>query len=205
MLRGKGIPATFWKFTDIAWRNFVAPGKPDEKGAFTFPCEWRVTAEQLVEEHRIHKAAALKWMAAYSVCGFVDVTLGKRHKIDQPGSPSVFHYDKSTAKADWQAFISGLSIQCEQDKKSHLGGADTAYRASLALKIRRMRLQLGLPVDHFDGYITRLKELGIIKEQDGGGIMRKVTDSSNMVNKAEKEMLYEGGYPIRSRDEDYGT
>ena len=175
MPHGKGIPQTFWKFTDIAWRNFLAPGKPDGQGGFAFPYEFRFTLEQLQDYH-IHKKAARKWVAAYSASSLVSLTMGKRHQLELPGEPTVMRYHKAATKEDWLAFVMGLSVRCQRDRKNHDGGADFGFRAHLAHTIYHEHKMLGLPVDNYEAWFRQAADKRLI-EYDGTAMTVKRTRS----------------------------
>jgi len=154
---GRGIPASFWKFTSVMWRFVVAPGKPraDGKG-FTYPYEFTTTLEQLQEYH-INREASSKWIAAYSVSGFSDVRYGTRHQFERAATPTVISYRKGATKEDWQAFIGALSNQCRTDREKHWTGNDDRYRWSLLGKLYQARLDLGLSVEHTKDCLARLE------------------------------------------------
>lgn len=157
LLVHKGIPASFWKFTAIAWRWWLAPGPPDHNGKFSYPYEFVTTQDQLRLNYCIHSGASAKWVAAYSVSGFVGVKYGVKHSVSLPGTPTVLHYRKTTTKDEWMAFIGALAIQCREDKKKHHGGSNVAYRFILAHRIYAERKRLGLPVEHFEKWFDDLK------------------------------------------------
>lgn len=111
MMVGLGIAPNFWKFTSIAWRNWMAP---ESNGAMTY--RFAYTKEQLATEYGIHGDAAAWCSAAYSVSGFSKLELGKRHRIDMPGIPTTLHYGKWATKEDWKAFVAALKVRVREDR-----------------------------------------------------------------------------------------
>jgi hypothetical protein len=166
MMIGKGVSPQFWKFTDIAWRNFLAPEKDG-----TYLYQFRFTLEQLQQEYHIHRSAVLKCVAAYGVCGFVDINKGKRHLLEIPGEPTVLQYRKSTTVDEWQVFVGAFSALSRYDRKNHLGGHDIGFQLQLAMKVRELRLKQCLPVKAFDDWLAQHKENGLIGKN--GEVHRK--------------------------------
>jgi hypothetical protein len=164
--QGRGIPSSFWKFTDIAWRFFVGPGKPGPDGP-TWPCEFVTTTEQLRMDYNINKTASRKWIAAYSVSCLASVKLGQYKLKGQANTPTVIKYWPRSTEEDWACFIVALSQRCIADKKKHHAGSDIGFRISLAWDIRRVRGSMGLTTKPLDGWLERLKQEGFIIERDG--------------------------------------
>jgi len=109
---GKGIPASFWKFTFILWRELLQP-KPvkDGKGGahFEWPYTANTTVEWFMEEFGLDTEAVQDWSNAYSVSGLFRMTKGERKIKGLPGTPTTWTYNKRATKKDWEAFIIALA------------------------------------------------------------------------------------------------
>jgi hypothetical protein len=173
MQLSEGIPPTFWKFTFVAWRHWLAPGKRSDDGkGWAYPYEFLTTLEQL-KEYGIPREASMQWMAAYSVSGFCEVTYGRPRQFERPATPTVIKYRKDATETEWRCFVAALSRQCKDDRTRHLGGHAEAYRLALLDKVATNREQQKLPVPvgfpaMHDYLVRRLVRQGIAKPSDDG-------------------------------------
>ena len=72
-----GVPASFWKYLFIVWRDcFQRP----------YRCARTMT------QFHLTKDTARKWTAALSVSGLSSVRYGKRHEPNLPGVPREIRY-----------------------------------------------------------------------------------------------------------------
>ncbi len=131
MRLGKGIPASFWKFTLAMLRSVFAP---DKAGNWTYT--WETTEQQIAARCNINSKAAGDWTRAYSVSGLFGIQKGKRHNKDLPGEPTRWTYNKAATSEDWAAFIIALShICCEKEKMARHGKSADGYSASKAFAL----------------------------------------------------------------------
>jgi hypothetical protein len=179
MMVGIGIPANFWKFTSIAWRNWIAPAQNG-----TYPYEFLFTKEQLASEYGIHGDMAAWCMAAYSISGVCKLEKGRRHRFDSPGIPSTLKYFKASTKDDWRAFIGALKAQVREDKKNHWAGHDDGFCVSLAWKIARTRQELGLKDMHSE-WLKKMQAAGVITET---GVHRIPSKGTGLTSESAHEL-----------------
>lgn len=181
MMASRGISPQFWKFTAIMWRNVMAPAKD-----LSYPYEFKFTYEELVQYFYIHKKAVARAVAAYEVCGFMDVKKGEQKTPGTKATPTIFRYAKSTPKEAWGAFIGALSLVSVVDRKNHHGGSDIGFKVALAWRVREQRLLMHLSVAHFDSWLDNLKRCGVINS-DGefDRVARTPADDQNLRTREE--------------------
>ena len=183
MRHGKGIPAAFWKLTFVVWRRAVAPsGKIDGQWQFDYTC--KTTESKLHSEYNINKAAVADWTRAYSVSGLFSIKKGKRHVKDQPGTPTIWYYNKSATIKDWAAFILALSEVCR--------GADGMHRPA-----RRGKYDDGeKSISASGAFLLRLALAVDKKRETINGILPGLPP----VNTRRIQKLLESGYGTREPD-----
>jgi hypothetical protein len=166
MMIGHGIPPHFWKFTSIAWRSFMEQEKQPHTGKFVCTHRFAFTEEQLETEYGIYGKAAAWCAAAYRASGLCGVEKGRRHRFDQPGTPTTIHYHRDSTKDDWRAFIAALKVQCREDRANRWGGSDDAFSVSLAWKVKEQRQVLNLGNDKINTWLVKMKDT--IQRHDNG-------------------------------------
>ena len=131
----KHIPASFWKYSLVLWRDVVG-----------INCVQRgFTAKKTMQDFAIRPATAMRWTAAYMASGLFDIKLGARHVKGVKGSPSTFRYLNGT-EYDWEVFMRCLSWLCSRDKRQHHSqegseGSIAAFRCELTWAIAVVRMQ----------------------------------------------------------------
>jgi hypothetical protein len=142
---GKGIPASFWKFTFALLRQILSAVEKNGE-VFTNTYSWKSTFADFKEKHDIGDLAVQDWTNAYSVSGLFHITKGSRkHPKDPNGLPTVWKYNPDATSRDWLAFILALSetLNPKDRKRMRRHGKADDVNASHAFK-----LQLALNVDH---------------------------------------------------------
>lgn len=103
----KGIPASFWKFTLVLFREMLKPVKQGD--GFTHLYKFNTTFEWFEEEHCLGDAIVKQWQDAYAVSGLFAIVKGKRHNHKEPGTPTVWTYNRKATEDDWTAFVLALA------------------------------------------------------------------------------------------------
>ena len=151
-----GIPASFWKYLLIVWRDCFDqhPG---------YRCSKSMTQFQMT------KGRASKWTAALSVSGIFNVRYGKRHTPNEPGIPTEIVYQIEASRDDWVCFVAALRDTIIRDKREHHGDID-GFRVQLAITHYAERRRSGLPVafleQYLDGMPDAVKKVGAGYELD---------------------------------------
>ena len=152
----KGIPASFWKFTFVLWRELLKPKKQGDE--FVYPYVFNTTYEWFENEHGIGDANVQEWTSAYAVSGLFKIKKGKRHNHKVPGEPSVWYYNTKATQTDWMAFVMALSQTIRPTDgsvmrrrgKSKCGEIDSSGV---------FKLRLALAVDEYRRTVDRLNPL----------------------------------------------
>src|SRR5690349_16751576 len=76
---GTGIPASFWKYLLVLWRDIFGIGC-DKKG---------YRAAKIMTSFHMDKETASQWTAALSVSGVFAIAYGRRFAANLPGVPTV--------------------------------------------------------------------------------------------------------------------
>jgi hypothetical protein len=105
----KGIPPMFWKFTVVLWCDVTAPAPMGEK-KFAYPLTCKKSMRKWQTLHRVNKAAAMDFTAAYRYSGMFEIKYGFKHIDDFSGQPTEYIYNPNSTEDDWRAFITGLSV-----------------------------------------------------------------------------------------------
>src|SRR5208337_4677800 len=90
-----GIPASFWKYLLILWRDI-----------FGVNCEAKgYRTDKTMTQFHVTKETAMQWTAAVDVSGMFEVKYGVRHRPNEPGIPTQFKYNIESTPEDWMCFI----------------------------------------------------------------------------------------------------
>jgi hypothetical protein len=151
---GKGIPASFWKFTYVLMRQTLSAVEKIE-GGFRNTYTWNSTFEDFKEKYDIGDLAVQDWTNAYSCSGLFRITKGTRkYPKDPNGLPTVWQYNTNSTRRDWAAFIIALSntLNPEDGKRMARHGkagsvsAAHAFKLVLAMNVDKARHQaVGIP------------------------------------------------------------
>jgi hypothetical protein len=168
----KHIPASFWKYSFVLWRDIVGPNCQQK----------RYTAKKTMQDFGIRPATASRWTAAYTASGLFEVKLGARHVKGAKGDPSVYRYLDST-EYEWEVFLRCLSGLCARDKhdsNSQEGseGSIAAFRAELTWLIAVTKKE-----DGFQPSLSK-ENRAYLDECLKNGIARTVA-SANMLERIE--------------------
>jgi hypothetical protein len=117
------IPACFWQYNLVLF-NKLFNGNPERVADFT------------MRDFFIHPNKASLYTAAYSVSGFMEVTLGVRQQ-NEPNTPTHFKYhDKRADEFAWSIFIyaldEALAKRAEWDKDTRQGNNVNAFKVLVA-------------------------------------------------------------------------
>jgi hypothetical protein len=150
---GKGIPASFWKFTFALMRQILSPEKQGDQFVYTYT--WNSTFADFKEKHDIGDLAVQDWTNAYSNSGLFGIIKGKRKFPKDPnGTPTVWTYNQNATRCDWLAFIVALSKTlnpADRKRMARHGKSDDltaahAFKLVLALEVDKARQHsVGLP------------------------------------------------------------
>ena len=177
-----GIPASFWKFLLILWRDIVGVDGI-ERG---------YRAEKTSRQFNMDKDAANQWIVAVQCSACFHVELGYRRVPNQPGIPTKFHY-LNPSIAEWRCFIVALRDQILEDRQHNWSGKREGldgFRMSLAIRVDEERARAGLP-RRFENWVKKQVQDGNIKETVEGDTVhrkwdRKKTDRFNFRTFEEK-------------------
>ncbi len=136
MPHANGIPASFWKFLLVLWRDIVGI-KGTQRGYI---------AEKSMTQFHCTKDTAMRWTAALAVSGLFRVDYGVRHAANEPGIPTKFKYLDGSIE-DWVCFIVALRKTVLDDRREHdkeTGDGIRGFRVSVAVAVDEERLQRGL-------------------------------------------------------------
>lgn len=123
-----GIPASFWKFLIVVWREVMGQ---------------RHLCSKTMNQFHVTKNTARRWTAALSVSHLFNVHYGKRHKPNEPGIPTMISYRTKSTPDEWVCFISALRDTVIADRGEHEGDVD--YFARLEKEGVIMRDANGTP------------------------------------------------------------
>src|SRR5438046_2001613 len=133
-----GIPASFWKYMLVLWRDLFGVG-----------CEKRgYKAMKTMTQFHMAKETAMQWTAALDVSGLFKVTYGFRYDKNTHGVPTVFEYRAKSTLKDWQCFIVALRDQVLSDKHDHFkakANGVQGFRIGLSITVDNERAHHGLP------------------------------------------------------------
>lgn len=151
---GKGIPASFWKFTFALMRQVLSAVEKNGE-VFTNTYTWNSTFEDFKEKHDLGDLAVQDWTNAYSCSGLFSIVKGKRKFPKDPnGTPTVWTYNRNATRRDWLAFVIALSktLNPADGKRMARHGwvddvdASHAYKLMLSLEVDKARAgSVGLP------------------------------------------------------------
>jgi hypothetical protein len=125
MALGRYIPADFWQFLMIVWRDVNHHADS--------------TCDRSMRQFHIRPTKASKWTAALMVSGLFYVRYGWKHKNKEKGVPTQFTYLDGDFQT-WEIFIEALNEQIKADKDHGYDDCGGGFRAELLLRILRMRI-----------------------------------------------------------------
>ena len=172
-----GIPASFWKYLLVLWRDLFGAG-----------CEKRgYKASKTMTQFHMNKETAIQWTGAMSVSGLFIVSYGFKpapYKKNTPGLPTVFQYRADATLEEWECFIAALRTQILVDKNQHWkskGNGVEGFRIELSFKVDRERDRRGLP-RCWDKWHEQLLKSGVIASAGNGDyeLMRVDTDRTHL-------------------------
>jgi hypothetical protein len=168
---GAGIPASFWKYMVVLWRDIV-----DTKPGFR--------AAKTMTQFHVGKDAAMKWTAALHVSGLFNVRYGVRHKPNEPGIPTKFEYLNGT-RQEWICFITALRDTVLEDKRENQGDVE-GFRIGLTFNLRDELVRNGLYKQALKDFHQALhdrwvKEGRLWRVDDAWEWNRKTTNRSRLV------------------------
>lgn len=171
-----GIPASFWKFLLILWRDLFGIGSGDGKRGYK--------ALKTMTQFHMSKEVAMQWTAALDVSGFFKVAYGFRFDKKVPGVPTVFQYRPDATLQEWRCFIVALRDQIINDKHEHnkpKGNGVPGFRIALSFTVDAERERYGLP-RLWDKWHEELIKKGIIAEDGDGHILchRETSDTTKL-------------------------
>jgi len=137
MPQAEGIPASFWKFMLVLWRDTVGV-KGTQRGYI---------ADKSMTQFHMTKDTAMRWTAALAGSGLFCVTYGVRHYPNEPGIPTKFEYLDASAE-EWVCFIIALRKTVIEDRREHhkeSGDGILGFRISVAVAVDKERTSRGLP------------------------------------------------------------
>src|SRR5262249_35974302 len=155
-----GIPASFWKYLLVLWRDLFGMGCV-ERG---------YRAAKTMTQFNMDKDTANQWTAALSVSGLFKVTNGRRYDYNTPGIPTIIQYRANATVAEWQCFIIALRDEILRSKASRfktMRDGVWGFRISLSFVVDSERQRRGLP-RLFDKWHNELEKSGDIGRGDGG-------------------------------------
>lgn len=193
---GPHIPAYFWKFLLVLWRDINHHADD--------------TCKKSMRQFHIRAEDASLCAAAVMVSGLFYVEYGWKHKLAEKGVPTKFTYLDGTFE-QWQAFIEALEEQFVSDKKHGYKDSNGGYRAELLIRLLRIRHEkFGQPhTAEEKEYMTKLGNAGFVEvERDADNkplfVARRLrTSRAGILSRDEK---IEGAYPSMAQPEyDYET
>ena len=154
-----GIPASFWKYMLVLWRDVVGIGC-DKKG---------YRANKIMSDFHMDKDTATQWTAALSVSGIFNIAYGRRYNFNAPGVPTMIQYRQEATVEEWECFIAALRDQLLDDKsrsfKTKREGV-WGFRISLSYRVDSERQRRGLP-RAWDEWHAELEKSGDVLKESG--------------------------------------
>lgn len=153
-----GIPASFWKFLLVLWRDTVGI-KGVQRG---------YVAERSMTQFHESKDTAMRWTAALAASGLFHVVYGFRHRPNEPGIPTKFKYLDGSVE-EWLCFIIALRKTVLKDRREHskeTGNGVMGFRVSLAFHVDEERVVRGLPKCNGEWLAAGVKK-GFIQRTEG--------------------------------------
>jgi hypothetical protein len=133
-----GIPASFWKFLRIVWRDCFGQ---------------RRKCSKTMTQFHMTKGTASKWTAALYISHLFYVRYGKRHEPNLPGVPTEIRYKEDSTQEDWLSFIAALRDTLLADKRQHFSDVE-GFRVQLAINLIAERQRNGLSTTVLDRFIA---------------------------------------------------
>jgi hypothetical protein len=154
-----GIPASFWKYLLVLWRDTFGVGC-DRKG---------YRASKVMTQFHMDKETAMQWTAALAVSGLFNIDYGRKFAANAPGIPTVFQYRADSTVEDWECFLAALRDELLDSKSK---GQKTkregvwGFRISLSYRVDVERQRRGLP-RVWDEWHRELERSGDVVVRDG--------------------------------------
>ncbi|SRR6266567_5092745 len=171
-----GVPASFWKYLLVVWRDCFGKNSG-------YRCRRTMT------QFHVSKDTALKWTAALSVSCLFQVRYGVRHKLNEPGLPTVIEYRPDSTQEDWRCFITALQATILDDKRKHFDDVE-GLRIGLAFELQKERDRAGLPAAEIQKFIERQVAAGKVQIDEGNGgyvWQARMSDRRGLMTAAERE------------------
>ena len=180
-----GVPASFWKFLMIVWRDCFGQ---------------RHKCSKTMTQFHMTKGTASKWTAALYVSHLFYVRYGKRHEPNLPGVPTEISYKADSTQEDWLCFIAALRDTLLADKRQHFSDVE-GFRTQLAINLVAERQRNGLSTTVLERFLDNQPE-GSVKKV--GGIYelnpewRGPSDRTGVLTAEDKAHLFGEPEPSRS-------
>lgn len=146
---GKGIPASFWKFTLVLLRGILSEQEKGDGGSLYHTYKWKSTSDQFKAEYDIGSLAVQDWTNAYSVSGLFHIKKGRKHAKADAGLPTEWTYITAATMADWICFVmalrnvlnrsSRLARHGEMEHEGKTLNAANAFKLVLAMEVDEVR------------------------------------------------------------------
>jgi hypothetical protein len=146
---GKGIPASFWKFTLVLLRGILSEQEKGDGGGLYHTYKWKSTSDQFKENYDIGSLAVQDWTNAYSVSGLFHIKKGRKHVKADAGLPTEWTYITSATMADWICFVMALrnvlnrtprmARHGEMEYQGKTLNAANAFKLALAFEVDKVR------------------------------------------------------------------
>lgn len=172
-----GVPASFWKYLMIVWRDCF--GRHHR-------CSRTMT------QFHMTKDSASKWTAALYASQLFYVRYGKRHEPNLPGVPTEIRYKLDSTHEDWLCFIAALRDTLLADKQQHFDDL-YGFRAQMAINLHSERQRNGLATTNLERFLDSLPE-GMVKKV--GSVYelntewREESDRTGVLTAKDVECLY---------------
>lgn len=194
---GPKIPATFWQFLLIVWRD-VNHHKDN-------------ACKKALKKFYMREASAGRWTAALQASGLFHVKYGHGDKDRKNAVPTVLTYLDADFE-EWEIFIEALAEQLQADKAAGYNDYDGGFVAGIIIRMFRIRGQrFGqmMPKWAREHLVTLEKHGFVTGTKDEHGVFvfvvtkRKKSDRAGVLSTYEK---VNGSYPSQDATEyDYET
>lgn len=141
-----GVPASFWKYLIIVWRDCFGQ---------------RRRCSKTMTQFHMTKGTASRWTAALFASCLFYVRYGKRHEPNLPGIPTEIRYLPESTQDDWLCFIAALRDTILADKDEGNSDVD-GFRVQLAINVHAERQRNGLSTTVLDRYLDNLIPQGAV-------------------------------------------
>jgi hypothetical protein len=156
-----GIPASFWKYMIVLWREL-----------FGVNCETKgYRAAFTMSQFHMTKETAMQWTAAVAMSGLFEIEYGFRYKPNQPGVPTTFKYREESTVEEWMCFIVALRDTILEQKSKNFQIARRGienFRYALSFKVDRERERRGYSLVWKSWQEEEVKSGRIERLPDGG-------------------------------------